>query len=95
MLDSYRCPVWGNVGETSRHKLRKLKTVQRRIVTGCRHDQTVLPTYSCPWMAHGWEILDLEALKMVLKSLNIKVPSCMSDMFTRVNKTNLPLTAEF
>ena len=83
----YCCPVWGNVGETSLTKLQKLQNRAARIVTGSRYDQSALPLIR----ALGWptvrEILDLETLKMVLKSLNGDAPSYMSDMFTRVSET--------
>ena len=83
----YCCPVWGNVGETSLTKLQKLQNRAARIVTGSRYDQSALPLIR----ALGWhtvrEILDLETLKMVFKSLNGDAPSYMSDMFTRVSET--------
>ena len=83
----YCCPVWGNVGETSLTKLQKLQNRAARIFTGSRYDQLALPLIR----ALGWptvrEILDLETLKMVFKSLNGDAPSYMSDMFTRVSET--------
>ena len=83
----YCCPVWGNVGETSLTKLQKLQNRAARIVTGSRYDQSALPLIR----ALGWptvrEILDLETLKMVFKSLNSDAPSYMSDMLTRVSET--------
>ena len=83
----YCCPVWDNVGETSLTKLQKLQNRAARIVTGSRYDQSVLPLIR----ALGWptvrEILDLETLKLVFKSLNGDAPSYMSDMFTRVSET--------
>ena len=86
----YCCPVWGNVGETSLTKLQKLQNRAARIVTGSRYDQSPLPVIR----ALGWptvrEILDLETLKMVFKSLNSDARSYMSDMFTRVSETTSP-----
>ena len=83
----YCCPVWGNVGETSLTKLQTLQNRAARIVTGSRYDQSALPLIR----ALGWptvrELLDLETLKMVFKSLNGDAPSYMSDMFTRVSET--------
>ena len=80
-------PGLGNVGETSLTKLQKLQNRAARIVTGSRYDQSALPLIR----VLGWptvrEILDLETLKMVFKSLNSDAPSYMSDMFTRVSET--------
>ena len=82
----YCSPVWGNTGETSLIELQKLQNRAARIVTGSRYDQSALPLIR----ALGWptvrEILDLETLKMVFKSLNGDAPSNMSDMFTRVSE---------
>ena len=83
----YCCPVWGNVGETSLTNLQKLQNRATRIFTGSRYDQSALPLIR----ALGWptvrEILDLEKLKMVFKSLNGDTPSYMRAMFTRVSET--------
>ena len=83
----YCCPVWGNVGETSLTKLQKLQNRAARIVTGSRCDQSGLPLIR----ALGWprvrELLDLETLKMVFKSLNGDALSYMSDIFTRASET--------
>ena len=83
----YCCPVWGNVSETSLTKLQNLQNRAARIVTGSRYDQSALPLIR----ALGWptvmEILDLETLKMVFKSLNSDAPSYLSDMFNRMSET--------
>ena len=82
----YCCPVWCNCGETSLTKLQKLQNCAARIVTGSRYDQSALPLIRALEWPTVREILDLETLKMVFKSLIGDAPSYMSDMLTRVSE---------
>ena len=75
----YCGPVWGNAGVTVIVKLQKLQNRAAKLIT------IVIRALQWPTVR---EFIDFESQKMVFRSLKGDAPSCMNDMFTRVNNAS-------
>ena len=84
---SYRCPVWGSYGSTAINELQKLQNRAARIVTNSRYDASAKPIIK----KLGWhtvsEIIQMETLSMVYKSINDLAPTYLTKMSSRLSDT--------
>ena len=83
----YCCPVWGSCGSTAINELQKLQNRSARIVTNSRYDASAKPIIK----KLGWhtvsEIIQMETLSMVYKSINDLAPTYLTEMFSRLSDT--------
>ena len=83
----YCCPVWGSCGSTAINELQKLQNRAARIVTNSRYDASAKPIIK----KLGWhtvsEIIQMETLSMVYKSINDLAPTYLTEMFSRLSDT--------
>ena len=84
----YCCSVWGNCGSTAINELQNLQNRAARIATNSRHDASSKPIIK----KLGWhtvsEIIQMETLCMVYKSINDLAPTYLTEMFPRLSDIN-------
>ena len=84
----YCCPVWGSCGSIAKNELQKLQNRAARIVTNSRYDASAKPIIK----KLGWhtvsEIIQMETLSMVCKSINDLAPTYLTEMFSRLSDTH-------
>ena len=84
----YCCPVWGSCGSTAINELQKLQNRAARIVTNSRYDASAKPIIK----KLGWhtvsEMIQMETLSMVYKSINDLAPTYLTEMFSRLSDSS-------
>ena len=84
----YCCPVWGICGSTAINELQKLQNRAARIVTNSRYDASAKPIIK----KLGWhtvsEMIQMETLSMVYKSINDLAPTYLTEMFSRLSDSS-------
>ena len=81
----YCCPVWGSRGTTAINELQKLQNRAVRIVTNSRYDASAKPIIKkLGWLTVS-EIIRMETLSMVYKSINDLAPTYLTEMFSRLS----------
>ena len=74
----YCCPVWGICGSTAINELQKLQNRATRIVTNSSYDASAMPIIrKLGWHAVS-EMIQMETLSMVYKSINDLAPTYLS-----------------
>ena len=83
----YCCPVWGSCRSTAINELLKFQNRAARIVTNSRYDASTKPVIK----KLGWhtvrEIIQMETLGMVCKSINDLACTYLAEMFSRLSDT--------
>ena len=81
----YCCPVLGSCGTTAINELQKLQNRAVRIVTNRKYDASAKPIIKkLGWLTVS-EIIRMETLSMVYKSINDLAPTYLTEMFSRLS----------